>query len=180
MLQQLAIIRALLHRPSLLILDEVLSGLDPQMRILLINALYQLVKTEKVTILISSHELNAIEDLCSRFLLFNKGRLDEITQKENKEFEETWQLFLYGKRHESFRKDNIPDWLNKFGPDYEEAKHRISIRCLDYKSVLRAIDQIEPQVSDINKIEIRRYNLEDIFLKNTGNKDVDFTQSNIY
>ncbi len=71
--QRLVLSRTLLHDPKLLLLDEPATGLDPIARIELRELLKRLNR-EGVTILISSHILSDLEDICSRVALIAEGR----------------------------------------------------------------------------------------------------------
>ncbi len=74
MLQKLSIIRALLHDPDILFLDEPISGLDPigikQVRDLILSE-----NREGRTIFISSHQLSEMEKICHRVAVLFRGRL---------------------------------------------------------------------------------------------------------
>jgi ABC-2 type transport system ATP-binding protein len=74
MRQRLAFAKAILHRPELLILDEPASGLDPAARVQLRQTL-QLLAAEGTTVILSSHVLSDIEDLCTSIGLIHQGRL---------------------------------------------------------------------------------------------------------
>ena len=73
MKQRLVLAKTLLHRPRVLLLDEPATGLDPIARIELREQLKQL-QAEGVTILISSHILSDLEDICARIALIGAGR----------------------------------------------------------------------------------------------------------
>ena len=91
MRQRLGIAQAILHRPNLLILDEPTNGLDPEgikeMRELLVN----LAKDEKMAILISSHNLAELDNLCNKVCIIKNGRIietsdiDAIKKQENQQ-----------------------------------------------------------------------------------------------
>jgi ABC-2 type transport system ATP-binding protein len=72
---RLALAQALLPRPKLLILDEPSDGLDPQgiheMRLTILR----LQKELQLTILLSSHLLHEVEQLCTRIAVLNQGRM---------------------------------------------------------------------------------------------------------
>jgi ABC-type branched-subunit amino acid transport system ATPase component len=74
MKQRLGIGIALLHNPSLIILDEPTNGLDPQGISDIRNLIQQLAKEEGKTILVSSHILSEIEQMASHILILNKGK----------------------------------------------------------------------------------------------------------
>jgi ABC-2 type transport system ATP-binding protein len=74
MKRKTAIARALLHDPSLLILDEPNSGLDPLTSFFIINYLRTL-KREGKTILLSAHNLFHVETICDRVAIIKNGKM---------------------------------------------------------------------------------------------------------
>lgn len=74
MRQKLSFVRALLHKPNLLILDEPVSGLDPH-GIRQIRGLIEEQKKSGTTIFISSHILSEIERTADRIAIMHKGKL---------------------------------------------------------------------------------------------------------
>jgi ABC-2 type transport system ATP-binding protein len=76
-LQRLALARALLHGPELLILDEPANGLDPAGVIEIRDLLRDLAQHEGVTVFMSSHILGEVDLLASRIGIVHRGRLVE-------------------------------------------------------------------------------------------------------
>ncbi len=74
MLQKLSIVRALLHDPDILFLDEPISGLDP-IGIKQVRDLILAENREGRTIFISSHLLSEMEKVCQRVAIIYRGRL---------------------------------------------------------------------------------------------------------
>lgn len=74
MQQRLGLARVLIHDPQLLLLDEPASGLDPRARIEMMAILQELQRMGK-TILISSHILSELQNLCNRVAIIEKGKL---------------------------------------------------------------------------------------------------------
>lgn len=74
MKQRIALARALVHQPKLLVLDEPASGLDPRARVELKDILLQL-QSMGTTVLISSHILGELEALCTHAIILEQGRL---------------------------------------------------------------------------------------------------------
>ena len=75
MKKQVAFMMALSSKPKVLILDEPLDGLDPVMRRNVIKLINQDVYDREMTVLISSHNLRELEDLCDRIGIMHKGKM---------------------------------------------------------------------------------------------------------
>lgn len=75
MKQRLAVVRALIHRPRMLFLDEPTAGLDPIAAADLRDDLEKLVREEGVTVFINTHHLAEAERLCDLVGVIRRGRL---------------------------------------------------------------------------------------------------------
>lgn len=78
MRQRLGVAQALLHKPSLLILDEPTNGLDPAGIRELRDYLRYLTRTERITVIVSSHLLTEMELMCDRVAILQKGKLVDV------------------------------------------------------------------------------------------------------
>lgn len=78
MKQRLGIAQALLSKPKLLILDEPTNGLDPNGIVEMRNILKTLAEKENMAIIISSHNLAELEQMCDVIGLINNGRMIEF------------------------------------------------------------------------------------------------------
>ncbi|ATY30090.1 ATP-binding cassette domain-containing protein [Bacillus velezensis] len=83
MKQRLGLAYSLLHNPGLLILDEPMNGLDPKGMKELRTILSDLAK-QGVSILLSSHLLSEIEEICDRVAYIKKGRILGIEDMKNR------------------------------------------------------------------------------------------------
>ncbi len=75
MKQRLGIADALLKKPSVLILDEPTSGIDPKGAEEILSIIQSLAREEKITILMSSHLLHQVEKICDRVAIMDKGKI---------------------------------------------------------------------------------------------------------
>ena len=75
MRQRLALAQALLPRPDLVLLDEPAEGLDPEGIHEMRHLILRLNREHGMTVLLSSHQLSEVEQLCSRVAILNQGRL---------------------------------------------------------------------------------------------------------
>ena len=86
MAQKVQFITTVVHKPSLLILDEPFSGFDPVNAQIIREEILRL-KAEGATIILSTHNMESVEELCDNIALFNKshvvitGGVDEIRRK---------------------------------------------------------------------------------------------------
>lgn len=72
--QKIQLVASLLHRPSLLILDEPFSGLDP-VNVEMLKAAILDFQKEGATIVFSSHRMDHVEELCDKMSILDKGQV---------------------------------------------------------------------------------------------------------
>ncbi|GAA0736136.1 ABC transporter ATP-binding protein [Clostridium oceanicum] len=92
MRQRLGIALAMLHNPSVLILDEPTNGLDPEGIAEMRTYLKDLAHNENVAVLVSSHLLSEMQLMCDRVAIIKKGKLLAI--KNSNEFDNLEKEFL--------------------------------------------------------------------------------------
>lgn len=71
--QKIGVAAALMAEPEVIILDEPFNGLDPSSQIRLINMLNKLKNEKQTTLLISSHDLTHVTEVCNRIAILEKG-----------------------------------------------------------------------------------------------------------
>ena len=82
MKRRLLIVRALIHRPKILFLDEPTVALDPQVR----HKIWELItdlKAQGITILLTTHYIEEAQALCDRVAILNRGRLVALDTTAN-------------------------------------------------------------------------------------------------
>ena len=75
--QRVAIARALANDPSVLLCDEATSALDPQTTISILHLLKQLNETLGITVVIITHEMAVVKEICNRVAVMEHGRVVE-------------------------------------------------------------------------------------------------------
>ena len=103
--QKIGIIGAMLHRPSLLILDEPFNFLDPSSQSVIKHVLAEYNKETGATILISSHNLNHTTDVCPRIVLLENGII--IRDIDNRDRQAETELESYF--NVSFAEEQAPE-----------------------------------------------------------------------
>jgi ABC-2 type transport system ATP-binding protein len=161
MSQKVQFIASILHNPRLIILDEPFSGLDPVSQDLFKKEL-RLLAQNGAAILLSSHQMNIMEELCDRLFLIHEGK--EVFSGSVQEIKE-----LYGnyKVHLSTTQaDKMQQLLNSELVDSIEEKTNSSYLISLKESVTPGefLSCIEPE-SPIQELSITRSSLHDIFVK---------------
>ncbi|MER2996480.1 ABC transporter ATP-binding protein [Pontibacter populi] len=90
--KKIGVAAAVLSNPELLILDEPFANLDPSSQIRLKNLLKTLREQKQMTMLISSHDLSHVIDVCERIVILEKGQLvqDMVTNENTLQELETY------------------------------------------------------------------------------------------
>lgn len=158
MLQRVGIAQALLGSPSLLVLDEVTSGLDPvgrrELRTLLRNR-----QNAGATLFFSSHELSEVEMLCDRILIINGGKLvDEQDLGSLKDRLREYVVVYDGK----VEFEGLEARRRRLDAHHEEA-------CFDSKEdLLEAIERVQRQGARLVDVVSQEGSLEEYFVNQIG------------
>ena len=83
MRQRLAIARALLHIPKILMLDEPTRSLDPTATMQIHELLNRLQNNQDLTIVLITHDLNEAEKMCGHVALMHKGQIQAVGRPED-------------------------------------------------------------------------------------------------
>ncbi len=91
--QKIGIAASLMTSPEILVLDEPFASLDPTTQIRLKNLLKQLKSEKNVTMLISSHDLNHVTEVCERIVVLDKGNIIHDIQTSSDTLKELENYF---------------------------------------------------------------------------------------
>jgi len=172
MIQKLGVIQALLHKPSLLILDEPLSGLDPESRFQTKKLLKELSENG-TTIFFSSHILSDVQDLATKICILDWGRILKIGSLDElkNEFTQENQIEVnLSKRSEKFGEISKIDGIlriiekspEKIILNIEKAKNsdeiinNIITTLLENDCKIRSISPVSPSIDEIYQFYLRR------------------------
>ena len=160
MKRRLLIARALLHDPSILVLDEPTTGLDPQARRLVWQKLHHL-RAQGATLVLSTHYMEEAQYLCDRLVIMDRGAI--LAQGSPLELTR-----LHAGRQVLEVRPPLERWeqvlahLRGLGAQPEEAGEAIYVYDQDGPNLERELGAGEGQVY------ARPTNLEDVFLRLTG------------
>lgn len=157
--QMIQFIVTIIHDPELIILDEPFSGLDP-VNTELLKALVGNLRDEGKTIILSTHQMNQVEELCDRVLMIHKGvevlhgGLAEIKDK-------------YTKHSVRVRVDgelgDLPGVI-----DYKQNRGSLELNLKPDTTPQNILDHLRKQGKTIMQFEVTTPSLNDIFLDIAG------------
>lgn len=170
MRRKLEIVRAFIHHPLILFLDEPTIGLDPEARHEVWQQIAKLNK-EKTTIILTTHYMDEAEKLCNRIAFVDKGRLIALDILENlKQLIPAGDLIEIG--FDSID-DRIPVAMRETAliNSVEVKDKRVIISAKNGSKVLPEIVAVFEKFSTpMTSISIRSPSLEDVFIHLTGKK----------
>ncbi|MBR2751077.1 MAG: ATP-binding cassette domain-containing protein [Clostridiales bacterium] len=166
MKQRLGIAMALVNKPELLILDEPINGLDPQgiaeMRVILTH----LCHDRNITILISSHILDELSKVATRYGIIHEGKLLEEASKEELFSRCTERLEL--KTNDIEKTMNILNGMGFSKLEVKDGTINIYERLNEGGAITIALAKENIQT---NEIALKSEALEDYYFQLTGGKE---------
>ncbi len=163
MKRRVTIARSLINQPDLLLLDEPTTGLDPQARHLLWDRLYRL-KTQGVTLILTTHYMDEAEQLCDRLVVMDKARIVAMGSPRSL-IEEHASREVVELRFPVDGRAGIAEQLEGLADRVETLPDRFLLYTDDGEAtVVAAHDRgLRPEA-----VLVRRSSLEDVFLRLTG------------
>ncbi len=170
MRQKIAVAKALINKPEILFLDEPTTGLDVEVAIDVRKFIIKKVKENKMTVILTSHHLNEVEEMCNRIAIIDQGKIVEE-----------------GTIPEIRKKMKFPDIVHLYLSEYKNLNFLkkmegvLSYKVLDGLYIeaedgLRLANKLEAffkkQGIKVLDIEIRKASLEEMFLKIVGSGEV--------
>lgn len=170
MRRRLEIARGLVHRPSILILDEPTIGLDPQSRHVVWELLEKFRKADKLTILLTTHYMEEAESLSDHVAIIDYGRIVALDTVE-------------GLKKQIPQKDTIE--LTVSNIDMGKAKEEVSahssvssvavneatlIISVDNgaNAIPELVDRLKSLGAKVTRVTLKEQTLEDVFIHFTG------------
>jgi lipooligosaccharide transport system ATP-binding protein len=168
MKRRLVIARSLINEPSLLLLDEPTTGLDPQARHLLWDRLYRL-KQRGVTLCLTTHYMDEAEQLCDRLVVMDRAKV--VAEGSPRQLIDRYVtrevLELRFRRDEGQTDDSasIDGQLEGLAERVEQLPDRVLVYTADGEAAVAAAYErgLRPA-----SVLVRRSSLEDVFLRLTG------------
>ena len=160
--QKIQFMTAVIHNPELVVLDEPFSGLDPVNTELLKNIIIDLVKEEKYVIM-SAHQMSTIEEFCSDILILNKGKT--VLKGNLREIKDQYPA----NRVQIEANESITENIANLGLEIENEKNNeYTIKIDNEEQAHNLLNELVKDGKTINKFEITKPTLNDIFIEKVG------------
>lgn len=163
MKRQALLLIALACKPELLLLDEAFDGLDPIVRVHIKNALSDLIEDNNSLIIISSHNLKELEDICDSYGILENGHIETYGDLlESKANINKYQL--------AFKEEVDIEMFKGFDVLYKNMEGRIVTLVIkgNREDVSKKLEALNPLILDVLNV-----NFEELFIyEQTGALDV--------
>ena len=160
MLQATKLACALVHDPDILICDEPTNGLDQRARAFMLQTLNRTVKEGNRSVLMSSHVMDDVEDLCDSIVMIHKGRIvvqssiEDLVEQVDKEVE----MVIWGGA------SKMESELSSMGLENRRLGRVIRIKVEDESTVDKALQAAVSAGVQVRQMKEYEPDLEDIFL----------------
>ncbi len=163
--QKIQFLTAVIHDPELIVLDEPFSGLDPVNTEILKKIIIDLVKEGKY-IIMSAHEMHTIEEFCTNVIILNKGKT--VLKGNLRSIKESYPA----NRVLISTNDNISNIIKSLKLELENSvDNSYVIKIKDENDGYKLLDKVIKSNIKVNKFEIEKPTLNDIFIEKVGGKN---------
>lgn len=163
--QKIQFMTCVIHNPELVVLDEPFSGLDPVNTEILKNIIINLVKKGKY-IIMSAHEMHTIEEFCTDILILNKGKT--VLKGNIKDIKKTYKA----NRLVIETEEDITKIIENKKLTIENSHDNLYIiKINEEKEGYDLLQSLIKEKINIDKFEIMKPTLNDIFIEKVGAKN---------
>ena len=150
-----------LHDPKIVYLDEPTIGLDVLVKENIRKFIKDINKEKNTTVILTTHDLKDIEDVCNRIILLDKGQI--IYDGEKQKFKDTYGKYIIAEFIIKEKKANISESINSEEIQVlEETENKLKIRFShEETTIMKVMDKIS-EYCTIEDIHMKEAELEDI------------------
>lgn len=159
MKKRLGLARALLHHPEILFLDEPTNGLDPEGIHFVMETLREINRREGTTIILCSHVLHQMVEICDRYLFLDRGIIIESGTLDQLEKKYLTEIKLMVETDDSF-----PE-AESFGYPVEKINHNHWLYTLPHKTGIPHLLSALLQKNRVYSAEIINKDLESLYFR---------------
>ena len=173
MQRRLSIAIAMVHDPTILVLDEPAAGLDPQSRVMVRKRIRSLSRDKGKTVVISTHDMDEADRISDRVAIMDQGNLLELDTSESlkKKYGSTSivEIALPGLDQDLAEKAYRE--LSELAPKVRQFEDLVLIDSEDDGALMRPIRTVLAKLSIVpSEIRLRKRSLEDVFIELTGRR----------
>lgn len=169
MAQKIQFIVTILHEPELLILDEPFSGLDPVNSKLIKKEIMEL-KKKKTTIILSTHDMNSVEEICDEAAIIHNA--NKILQGKVSDLKNQFQANQWKIRYEGSNMAFTNAIWGGWKLISHETINNVNTAIIELNEKLSMNDFLKGIIEKISIIEVTKNvpSMQDVFLKATTNE----------
>jgi len=164
MQQKTAIAASIIHKPSILLLDEPTLGLDVETKNDIKEWILSMSKEQNKTVLITSHDMSFMESICDRILIIKKGKLlsnHSMTELKDKFANKKYSITIKEKFSDSDKAGFKDIGEHEIIENQDSSVLTVSLK--NSREIYNIFDILKYQNKEILDINIKENTLEDIF-----------------
>ena len=161
MRRRLELARGLLHRPSVLFLDEPTLGLDPQTRARIWEYIKKMARSEQTTIVLTTHYMEEAEQICDRVGIIDHGRIIALDTPAKLKDSMGGDMIVVRTQEPPLEKIRSLPWVS-------EVRENDGALEIITKEAHRHLPKILSLMENVQSVEMRVPTLNDVFIKLTG------------
>jgi len=166
--QRLALALALINDPQLLFLDEPTTGLDPQIR-LEIHKLIEELKSEKRTVVLTTHYIEEAERLCDRVAIMDEGKIVAMGTPRELQQRSRSQSRIQIVCAQPIDTGSLPTWPDALDSALDDSGRTLTVHSSrPARTLFEIMKWLDQKGLTLEDVHLKKPTLEDVFVELTG------------